>query len=281
MPYRTIKYYFGRLNLIAVFDDKREFLFKALKTNRVQQYRGYNWGFFDIVELESELGNFFHGYLVKYKPEFSEEVANPDTHSLEDQEIDNFVMAKSRFFLHIKSGIITYHPVGNIISRQTFVERFCKLFEYSLDNMFVNAEIQSIEEDYTIFEVIRSFKKIKRVHIYLHPSNPSNRDRWKRTDERLKNLGASSYYERYEVDEEIGSLNVIEDEEINSKIAMADDGYGKVDITGEIDGELQTVSTSDNPIATQAPNDEVEARNVLERLFIKLKDIFDRFINEN
>jgi len=281
LPERTIKYYFGRLNLIAVFDDKREFLFKALKTNRVLQYRGYNWGFFDIVELESELGNLFHGFLVKYKPEFSEEVANPNTHSLEDQEIDNFVVAKARFFLHIKSGIITYHPVGNIISRQTFVERFCKLFEFSLDNMFVNAEIQSIEEDYKIFEVIRSFKKIKRVHIYLHPSNPSNRDRWKRTDERLKNLGASSYYENYEADEEIGSLNVVEDEEINSKISMADDGYGKADVTGEVDGELTTVSTSDNPITTQAPNDEFEARNVLDKLVIKLKDIFDRFINEN
>jgi len=281
LPDRTIKYYFGRLNLIAVFDNKREFLLKALKTNKILQYRGYNWGFFDIVELESEFGNFFHGYLVKYKPEFTEEVANPDTHSLENQSIDNFVVAKSRFFLHIKSGIITYHPVGNIISRETFVERFCKLFEFSLDNMFVNAEIQSIEEEYKIFEVIKSFSKIKRLDIYLHPSNPSNRDRWQRTDDRLKNLGAASYSEHYEADPEIGNLNIVEDEDINSKISMADDGYGKADITGEIDGELRTISTSDNPISTQAPNDEVEAPSVLERLLIKIQDIFNRFINEN
>lgn len=281
MSDRNIKYYFGRLNLIAVFNDKKEFLLRALKTKKFLQHRDFNWGFFDIIEINSDLGDFLHGYLVKYKPEFSEEVANPETHSLEDQEIDNFVVAKTRFFLHIKSGIISYHPIGNIISRETFVERFCKLFEHSLENMFINAEIQSIEEDYKIFDVIRAFSKIKRVQIYLHPPNPSNREIWKRTDERLKKLGAANYYEHYEVDPEIGNLNITEDSEINSKISMADDGYGKADVTGELNGEVKTISTSDNPITTQAPNDDVEASNVLDKLLIKLRIIFSRFNDEN
>ena len=281
MSKRKIRYYFGRLNIIAVFDDKRNFLLKALKTKSVLEFKNSIWGYFEISEIETDYGSFLSGYLVKYKPEFSEEVANPNTHSIEDQEVNNFIVAKSRFFLHIKSGIIIYHPVGNIISRETFTERFCKLFEHSLENMFVNAQIQSIEEEYRIFDVIRSFEKIQRLHISLHPSNPSNRERWKRTDERLKQLGASSYYEHYEVDPDIGNLDIVDDEDINSKITMADDGYGRADITGIFDGEVKTISTSDNPICSQGLNDEVSPKDVLNYLSEKIKMIFNRFTNEN
>jgi len=256
-------------------------LLKALKSKKVLEFRGFKWGFFNTLEMETELGAFLHGYLVKYKPEFSEEVANPLTHNLEDQFIENFVWAKSRFFLHIKSGVISYHPIGNAISKELFVERFCKLFEHTLENMFVNVEIQSIEEDYKIFEVIRSFQKIQHLHIYLHPSNPSNRDRWRRTDDRLKNIGASKYYEHYYAEPLLDNLNIIDDEDINSKITMADDGYGKAEITGIFDGETKTISTSDNPISTHAPGDEESPENVLNKLLEKIKNIFRRFINES
>ncbi len=147
--------------------------------------------------------------------------------------------------------------------------------------MFVNAEIQSIEEEYKIFEAIRAFQKIQRLHIYLHPSNPSNRDVWRRTDDRLKNVGASNYYEHYDADPLLGNLNIIDDEDINSKITMADDGYGKADITGIIDGEIKTISTKDNPISTQAPGDDNPPITVLNRLLEKIQTIFRRFINED
>lgn len=281
MSSRDIKYYFGRLNLFAVFDDKEKFLLNALNSKKALEYRGFKWGFFEILELKTKLNKFIHGYLVKYKPEFSEEVANPDTHNLEDQSIENFVVAKSRFFIHIKSGVIAYHPDGNNISREHFVERFCRLFEFALDNMFVNAEIQAIEEDYKIFDIIKSFKTIQRLHIYLHPSNPSNRDRWRRTDERLKKIGVIKYSEHYDADLRIGNLNILDDEDINNKITMADDGYGKADVTGYIDGELKTVSTSDNPLSMQAPSDEETPENVLKILLEKVITIFSRFGNED
>jgi len=278
---REITYYFGRLNLIAHYEDKKEFLLRALKTTKIWEYKDTNWGFFDISEIDSKLGTFIHGYLVKYSNNFKEEIANPETHSIEEQQIKNYVIAKCRFFLHIDSGLISYHPVGTIISKETFKKRFCELFEHSLENMFVSAEIQSIDEEEKIFEAIRKFKKIIKLQIYLHPSNPSNRERWKKTDERLKELGVAKYKEHYEADESDGNLNIIDDEDIYSKITMADDGYGQASVTGDLEGERKTIKTGDNPVIAKAPSDYLEASKVLEILMLKIKEIFDRFKNEN
>jgi hypothetical protein len=42
----------------------------------------------------------------------------------------------------------------------------------------------------------------------------------------------------------------MEDREIAQKIAMAEDGYGKVEVTGEKDGKIRRISTRDNPSAS-------------------------------
>lgn len=277
MPRRLVKYYFGRLNLIANYADKREFLLRALRTSKFVEHRGHKWGFFEASELETEFGLFLHGYLVKYRPETDEEVAIPETHKLSDESIANRVVAKSRFFLHVESGLIAYHPVGNQIGNRTFCDRFVHLFQDALDNLFVNAEIQAIEDQFKIFEAIKKFEFISKVFVYLHPSNPSNRDLWKRVDERLKKLGASTYHEQYEGKPEGQGLDIVEDEDLTSKISMADDGYGKADVTGKMDGETRTVSTKDNPITALAPSDEDPPESVIDRLSSPLRNIFRRF----
>lgn len=278
MPNRSIRYYFGRLNLVATYPDKREFLLKGLRTSKFVEHRGYKWGFFEASELQTEFGAFLHGYLVKYRSETDEEVAVPETHKLSDEAIANRVVAKSRFFLHIESGLIAYHPVGNQIENRAFCERFVQIFHDALDNLFVNAEIQSIEEQFKIFEAIRRFKSISRVFVYLHPSNPSNTERWEKIDKRLKKLGASSFHEQYEGKPDGDGLDIIEDEELTSKISMADDGYGKADVTGDMDGEIRTVSTKDNPITALAPNDEEPPENVMQKLTSPIRNIFNRFV---
>lgn len=278
MANRPIKYYFGRLNLIANYTDKREFILVGLRSPKFVEHRGYKWGFFEASELQTEFGPFLHGYLVKYKPETDEEVAVPETRKLSDEAIANRVTAKSRFFLHVESGLIAYHPVGNQIESRTFCKRFVKLFENAFNNFFVNAEIQAIEEQYKIFEAIKKFKSISKVVIYLHPSNPSNSERWERVDKRLKTLGASSYHEQYEGKPKGYGLDIVEDEELTSKIFMADDGYGKADVTGEMDGEVRTISTKDNPITALAPNDEEPPETVIDRLSSTIKSIFSRFV---
>jgi hypothetical protein len=277
MTERSVRYYFGRFNLIANFEDKRDFILKGLQVHKFIEFRGYNWGFFEIIELNSEFGPFIHGFLVKYRPSTEEEVAVPQSHRLTLAAIANRVIAKARFFLNIESGLIAYHPVGNQIPNSTFCERFVRIFEEAHRKFFINAEIQAIEEQYRIFEAIKKFSSIARVFVALHPSNPSNIDRWKRIDERLKKIGASNYNEQYEANIEIKSLTIEGDEELTNKIYMAEDGYGRADITGNIEGEYKTISTKDNPITSQAPGDDEPPENVLVKLNSTIKNILKRF----
>jgi hypothetical protein len=144
--------------------------------------------------------------------------------------------------------------------------------------MFVNAEIQTIEEEYKIFEAIKRFKFISKVSVYLHPSNPSNRERWRGIDERIKDLGASSYREKIEGKTDGGGLKIVDDEELTSKISMADDGYGKAEITGIMDDEKRTISTKDNPLSALAPNDDEPPEAIIQTLSPTIKSIFGRFL---
>jgi len=278
MPNKPVRYYFGRLNLIATFKDRREFILGGLRTDKFIERRNFIWGFFDIKEINTNQGLFIHGYLVKYRPESELEVALPEKHKLGEVTAPNLVEAKSRFFLHIESGLIVYHPVGGQIENDVFCERFIEIFHEALDKFFVNAEIQAIEERFQVLEIIKKFKSISKVEIYLHPSNPNLSDLWKDIDQRLKTLSATSYKEVYENDKKESTLNVADDSEIRGKVAMAEDGYGKASVTGELEGEVKTVSTKDNPITALAPGDEEEPEKVLESLDESLRRIFQRFI---
>jgi hypothetical protein len=256
MAHGRTRYYFGRLNLITGDNDKVGLLRKALASDAVLAVRGQRWGFYEFRELEDPSGLFMSGYLVKYNPEAEEEIVIPERHALEDKAVENKVMAKSRFFLHASSGLIVYHPVGGQISRKLFPRRFVQVFEDALANFFVNADIQSIEEEYSFEEMLKSFTFIREVSIHLHPSNPSSRDIWQNVDRRMKELNASDYREKYESDERKGGLKVVEDQNIRQKIAMAVDGYGNVEVTGDRDGKMLKVSTLDNPMSILAPSGE-------------------------
>src|SRR5690348_4857251 len=190
MP-RRVRYYFGRFNLIGHYDNKQEYVISGLRSPAVVRSRGQHWQFFEVAPIESEMGLFQSGYLGKYKPRTEEEIAVPLAQKLDDQTIENLVVAKARFFLHLASGLIAYHPVGSQITREQFRRRFAEVFEAAKENFFVNAEIQSVQEGETIRDAIKGFSAIRSIDIYLHPSNPSLRDVWKRTDERLKELHAA------------------------------------------------------------------------------------------
>ncbi len=277
MAGRPIRYYFGRLNVLGNYKNKREFLLKGLQTGLLIEHRQYNWGFFDVSELNTEFGGFIHGYLVKYHPMIEEEVVVPETHRLTDTTVPNRVIAKSRFFLHIESGLLAYHPISISIENSEFCDRFVELLEENHGGFFVNADIQAIEDEYKIFEAIRRFQSISRVAISLHPSNPSNRDVWKKYDERFKQMRVGSFKEEYESKQNGDGLNVVDDEEVTGKISMADDGYGRADVTGNIDGETKTISTKDNPITASAPGDDQAPESVFESLATPFRNIFRRF----
>jgi len=245
---RTAKYYFGRLNVVSGESDKLELLTRALSSKAVLEVRGQRWGFYEFRSLEDLMGPFLTGYLVKYRPEDEDEVVVPENHTLAESAVRNRVTAKCRFFLHAPTGLLAYHPIAGQISKDTFTTRFVEVFEYAMENFFVGAEIEPIGREYELLEQLARFTAVHAVAIALRPSNPRSRDIWKRQDERIRELNASRYREILEIDPQKGSLNVADDGDIRAKIAMAQDGYGRADVTGQLDGKEQTISTSDNPV---------------------------------
>jgi hypothetical protein len=276
---RRSQYYFGRFNIIAVYEDKRNYLEIGLSTPETINKYGQNWRFCDIDLVENLDGSFFSGHLVKYNPEGEgEEVVNPETGQIEETILTNSVTAKSRFFLDVRTGLIAYCPRPGISEKQ-FKEFFCELFKIGHQYFFVSAEIQDLEEDYDFFQRIERFDTISSVSIYLHPSNPSNNDRWKRIDERMKRLNASSYRETIKSEKNDESLQIQEDEEFMSKAQMAQDGYGKATVKGLMGGEKHQIVTGEKPVKGSAPS-EGSGEWILSDLLPTFRSIFQRTPNK-
>lgn len=277
----TTRYYFSRLNIIASYStDKYEFVLRGIDTFGAIHKRNHTWGFFEVDTVDYAEEKFITGYLVKYDPSGEEEeVVNPDTQQLEETKLPNSVASKSRFFLHVQSGLVAYYLRSGISSKQ-FKERFKELFERSYDDFFVDVTIQDIEDQYDFFERIDRLQKVLKVEISLHPSNPSNHDRWKSVDERIKGIGADKYKESYEAKEGSGGLNVKKDEDFNGKAHMAQDGYGKTKVVGLVNDDRVTISTGEKPLTAAAPI-EGEKKVVLSSLLPTFKNVFNRTPNKN
>ena len=268
-------YYFGRLNLATAYSDKRQLINSALNSDQSLDSKGYRWRFFDIATIEHTSGEYFTGYLAKYKLTTEEETADEEHRTIFLEEASKRIAAKSRFFLHTNSGLISYHQVRHKIMRDQFNSNFCHLFEIAHDHFFVHAEIQSIDEQYEILEIMRKFDAISKVSIYLHPSNPHS-GIWKETDQRLKQRGISSYKEEYSA-KQGGSLNVVDDEDFNSKVNMAVDGYGEASILGTHEGQEKMVHTGQNPVTAKSPHKDTEYPEVFKDLQKAWENIFNRF----
>jgi hypothetical protein len=276
MP-EQVNYYFGRLNLIASYEDKSQFLLRGLQSARWVEHRNMIWDFLEIGKIQTENGLFLHGYLVKYRPSTEAEIAQPITGKIGSTDINDLIVAKSRFFLHTQSGLIAFHPIRGRIEIHQFCKLFCELFEVAFDNFFVDAEIQIIQEQYKIFEVLEQFGSIDRAEIYLHPANPNLNPVWQGVQARLETLGASKYGETYEAGGKSTTLRIVDDEEVRSKIAMAEDGYGEASVTGKLNGEVKKVSTKDNPVSALAPADDTTPEAILDALLVTFKKILGRF----
>ncbi len=175
---RLVDYYFGRINFIAHVPNKRDFILNGLKTDAFVDYRSYSWGFFNINELESDIGSVVCGTLIKHEPLGEETIAELETHSIKPTKLPNKVVAQSIFFIHIETSLIAYHPTRDISNSQ-FYRNFEKIFEKAYGTL-VNVEIQSIDEPMKFIEEIERFKKIDKIEMYLHPSNPDSRNYWKK-----------------------------------------------------------------------------------------------------
>lgn len=279
MSTRASLYYIGRLNLISAYrDDKKTFLLRGLRSSVALPVKTYAYGFFKVEEVQYDIEDYISGFLVKYRPSEPSEVVDTDTREIEDQEFRDRVRAKSRFFLHVKTGIIAYQVFGEF-SEKVFKKNFCDLLEQAYDNFFVNVEIQTINQEVSFFESLKRLDTISKVSIYLHPSNPSNREIWRRQDERLQELKIESYKEEYKFKSSSNGTAAKDDEEISSKLHMASDGYGKARIIGKVDGETKVVSTGDNPVVCNVETDDEEepsTQDIMAQIVPTFKSIFRR-----
>jgi Domain of unknown function (DUF4747) len=275
-----VTYCFSRLNLLANYTDKEQFLLESMSSGATR-YRNYEWAFTDIEKLEYSGENFITGFLVKYQELGEEEVVNTESMAVGQAEVPNLITGKSRFFLHIKSGLVVYNTQGSIISQEAFENRFSEIIEKYNQGIFIEAIMYTVQEEVDFSEMFAQFKSIKKISLVLHPSNPNFRNRWKGYDDRIKAIGATEYKENYITKKEEGTLKP--DTEIEDKIVMAQDGYGTASASGiKNDGEEGTISTSNNPSTAQAPGNEERPDIIVSFLWIKISAIFNRFNkNEN
>lgn len=105
------------------------------------------WGFSDVMPLEdAELGDLYSGFLVKYKDQDAVEVVDTEARAITDENVRNLVVAHSRFIVHTASGLVAYHPIGNLISASVFQSQFCRLMENAVNEVFFSAELLPINQ---------------------------------------------------------------------------------------------------------------------------------------
>ncbi len=126
-------------------------------------------------------------------------------HTITTASVPNKIIAKSRFFIHVKSGLIAFNALADI-PKAVFFNRFVEIFKESYQNFMVEAVIYSIDEEYKFYETIKTFNTIEKIKS-THPSNPRFRHKWKDIDERMKRWNVANYSESFQTNpREMGAL---------------------------------------------------------------------------
>lgn len=206
-------------------------------------------------------------------------IRKPNTYKSRSNEyIPDVITGKSRFYLLEKSHIIAYNPYGRIISPKAFCQTFVGVLMLSDDSLKIEAEIHPVNDEYEFINFINKMTTISNISLNLVPSNPNPRDIWKEMDDRLNDINAKSYSEKIEAKP---NKSLIIDELTQSKIAMAQDGYGKVVAKGtDENGDSVEISTERKESVIKkeifknlAESDQLKA---LKRVFVKILERFKR-----
>lgn len=275
------KYYFGRLNVMAQFEDyeeKSDLIYDLISRGESYQYRKYHYAFAEPNTIEGPDGDkYFTGYLVKYSKMGRDETVDTESQSFRTETVENKTEAKVRFLMQPKKGLVMHHASGSTLSANSFRNRFAELLKASRKEGFFQAEVQVINDQYEIFRELEKLGSITNVKISLHPSNPNPNPTYEDIDEDLRNKNAQKYVEEYDGGD--GALKIKDDKEVRKKISMANDGYGHGRVSGiDENGEKKTVATDDQPTTEEVPIDEtLSPKDILSILGDKIKSIMDRF----
>jgi hypothetical protein len=225
-----------------------------------------------VEELSEE---FVYGRLVKYKRLLEGEIVDEGSHRTVLGGLPYGIVAKSDFFLHYKSGVLAYRPIISKISANQFRLVFARLFEAGHDNFFVSAQVETVDEGIRIEEAIRTFDLIKKVSFDIHPTNPSNRDVYKRVDERLKRLQAEKLKQVVEANNRGLNREALLEDDIYRSLIMATDGYGNGAVYGVSEGRTMVITTGDSPVRKEILESPTPSE-MLESLLPAFKQIWNR-----
>ncbi len=270
-------FFFGRIGIISGLEEpKSDFLYKAVTSNvSHREETEYEYSIFDGDRVNLNTEEFIVGKLLKYKT-LPEETFDKTLHQITTSFVKDEIVGKSDFVIHVVSGIIAYRPISGRISDKQFRRIFSRLIEAAYHNFFISISVEAINEDSSIEEQIKEFKKIYSVTINVHPSNPNSRDSWEQLDKRLQNLEASQLSET--ITGGPGGLNyerLLRDEAYQG-IRMAADGYGFASISGKnLQDRDVKISTEENPVQVGAIIDN-NSPNLIKQLLKTFQHIINR-----
>lgn len=268
------KIYFNRIHLDLLDEglnkNKKPFLIDGVKSDAATAYNDYSY---KIVEVNS-IGDYLTGYLVKYDPYGKGEILDEKNGTVKQGGTKNNIIAKSLFLINVPEMILAFQEVTNHLSRIMFIRIFNELFNINHKSKNFEFGTSSIREQYSFVEKVSELKEIKKLSITLFPSNPSNADLWKDTDERLQKNNITKYKE---IQESSNSKGLIIDELTKSKFAMSEDGYGLSEVTGvDNSGSNITITTKtkDREVSHNLPID-VE-KSGFNNIINYLRNTFDK-----
>jgi len=267
-------FYFGRLNYIG----ERSLLDLLQSGYKYRSDHNTKYGIFDVETIEdSDLGKIYTGELVKYNDVKSEDVIKDDQISKEN--IFDAIKGTSRFYLTETDHIIAYNPYGRILSDRSFRKAFSGVIIAGDDSFIVDSVIFPVNIEHQFRELFENMKLLSKLTFNLTPSNPNNRDVWKKIDEKLGKMRVKKYKEEF-LAKEGESIEL--DEESKAKMVMAEDGYGKVIGQGKDQDDNDVVISTDKKenILKGRIEKELSVKNQIESLKRIYKNIRERF-NKN
>lgn len=269
------RYHFGRLYLRGSWADLREYILRSLRADVYEPDRQYKYGIFDVRELTHQEHSFVFGRLVKYKHLLEGELVDEGAKRLMEGWLPEGVVGKASFFLHCGSWVIAYRPIANRISDHQFRVILPRLIKAANARFFVDANIESIEEELSLMRAVMALDTVERITVDIHRPNPSLRDVWRPLHERMQAIGAQRLRESVEARGPGLNKQAMEQDEVYRGLAMATDGYGSAAVQGIIDGRKVVVKTGDSPVIKEVMDSE-DPEVILGQLYPAFQQIWER-----
>lgn len=293
MGKREAIFYIGRINKIGFSqDDFLNILFDTKPYNDGNSV----WNIVNLTKNESNGVVYFFGKLNKAKPDAIVKVMSEDYKREIEKEEPDLVMASSEFVYIPDHSGIAFHSIPNYIEPKKFKSIFCKIIENSLDNFFVDCQINLIDDLDSFFKKLNTFDSINKMKAVVNPPNPLFGKFWESLKNYLNNRKADELFvqesnkksslntkikelieillrgdkneiEKYLKDNEISILDLA--------ILMSLDGYGNGRIDGRSNGQYAFIKTHEKIMHFGLARDFTDSE-----IFEKAITIFRRITDE-